>query len=109
MTILMPKIWNPRLKTDSKLAELEITTYLSGKYDHNFAIFSIHSGQGGTEAMDWASMLQRMYLRYFDQKGWPYQVLDLIMGDEAGVKTVSLKISEPFAYGYLRGKPEFTV
>ncbi|MEK7527657.1 MAG: peptide chain release factor 2 [Patescibacteria group bacterium] len=91
-------------KTDSKLAELEITTYLSGKYDHNFAIFSIHSGQGGTEAMDWASMLQRMYLRYFDKKGWPYQVLDLIMGDEAGVKTVSLKISEPFAYGYLRGE-----
>jgi peptide chain release factor 2 len=89
---------------DKELSELEITTYLSGKYDRNFAIFSIHSGQGGTEAMDWASMLQRMYLRYFDKKGWSYQVLDLIAGDEAGIKTVSLKISHPFAYGYLRGE-----
>jgi len=91
-------------KIDQELAELEIETYLSGKYDRHAAIFSIHSGQGGTEAMDWASMLQRMYLRYFDKKGWPYQVLDLIMGDEAGIKTVSLKVSQPLAYGYLRGE-----
>jgi len=91
-------------KIDSELSKLEVTTYLSGKYDHNFAIFSIHSGQGGTEAMDWASILQRMYLRYFDKKGWHYQLLDLITGDEAGIKTVSLKISDPFAYGYLRGE-----
>jgi len=91
-------------KIDKVLSQLEITTYLSGKYDRNFAIFSIHSGQGGTEAMDWASILQRMYLRYFDKKGWHYQLLDLIAGDEAGIKTVSLKISEPFAYGYLRGE-----
>jgi peptide chain release factor 2 len=91
-------------KIDQKLSELEITTYLSGKYDRNFAIFSIHSGQGGTEAMDWASILQRMYLRYFDKKAWHYQLLDLIAGDEAGIKTVSLKISQAFAYGYLRGE-----
>lgn len=88
-------------KIDSELSQLENQIYLSGKYDKNFTIFSIHSGQGGTEAMDWASILQRMYLRYFDKKGWKYEMLDMVMGDEAGVKSVSFKILAPYAYGYL--------
>ena len=88
-------------KIDNELEQLENQTYLSGKYDKNFAIFSIHSGQGGTEAMDWASILQRMYLRYFDKKGWRYEMLDMVMGDEAGVKMVSFKVSHVYAYGYL--------
>lgn len=88
-------------KIDNELEQLENQTYLSGKYDKNFAIFSIHSGQGGTEAMDWASILQRMYLRYFDKKGWRYEMLDMVMGDEAGVKMVSFKVSHQYAYGYL--------
>ncbi|MFA7301151.1 MAG: peptide chain release factor 2 [Candidatus Shapirobacteria bacterium] len=88
-------------KINSELTQLENQTYLSGKYDKNFAIFSIHSGQGGTEAMDWASILQRMYLRYFDKKGWKYEMLDMVMGDEAGIKSVSFKVSAPYAYGYL--------
>ena len=81
---------------------LELKTYLSGKYDKNQAILSIHSGQGGTEAMDWASILQRMYLRYFDRQGWRYELLDITPGEEAGIKSVYFKISTPYAYGYLR-------
>ncbi len=92
------------LKLEKNIADLELKTYLSGKYDKNFAIFSIHSGQGGTEAMDWASILQRMYMRYFDRQGWKYELLDINPGDEAGIKSVDFKINTPFAYGYLRGE-----
>ncbi|HPJ16960.1 MAG TPA: peptide chain release factor 2 [Candidatus Woesebacteria bacterium] len=86
------------------IEQLELQTYLSGKYDKNGCIFSIHSGQGGTEAMDWASILQRMYLRYFDRKGWKYELLDEIRGEEAGIKTVSFKITNSYSYGYLKGE-----
>ncbi len=84
------------------ISTLELQTYLSGKYDQKSAILSIHSGQGGTEAMDWASILQRMYLRYFERRQWKYEILDLIPGEEAGIKTVYFKINQPFAYGYLK-------
>jgi len=97
------------LELDSKIKlleksinALELKTYLSGKYDKNQAILSIHSGQGGTEAMDWASILQRMYLRYFDRQGWRYELLDITPGEEAGIKSVYFKISNPYTYGYLR-------
>lgn len=94
-----------RIKALEKLIDnLELKTYLSKKYDKNDAIFSIHSGQGGTEAMDWASILQRMYMRYFDRQGWKYELLDILPGDEAGIKSVSFKIIAPYAYGYLRGE-----
>ncbi len=85
-----------------EISKLELQTYLSGKYDSNFALLSIHSGQGGTEAMDWASMLQRMYLRYFERKNWKYDVLDITPGEEAGIKSVYFKISQNYAYGYLK-------
>src|SRR3989344_7404859 len=62
---------------EKKLDELEFKTFLSGKYDLGGAIFAIHSGQGGTEAMDWAQMLSRMYENYFKKKDWNYSVLDL--------------------------------
>jgi len=92
-----------RIKAAEKLVNnLELKTYLSSKYDKNSAIFSVHSGQGGTEAMDWASILQRMYMRYFDRLGWKYELLDITPGDEAGIKSVSFKINAPYAYGYLR-------
>jgi len=84
------------------LSLLENKTYLSGKYDKNFAILSIHSGQGGTEAMDWASMLQRMYMKFFDKQKWPYKILDIQPGEEVGVKSVYFNVSQPLAYGYLR-------
>jgi len=66
-----------------QLEQLEILTYLSGEYDSSEAIFSIHSGQGGTEAMDWASMLSRMYTRYFEKKSWNYETIEYSAGEEA--------------------------
>lgn len=86
------------------IKQLELTTYLSGKYDKNNAFISIHSGQGGTEAMDWASMLQRMYMRYFERKGWKYDLVDITPGDEAGIKSVYFRINANYAYGLLRSE-----
>lgn len=91
-------------KLNKNLSELEIQTYLSQKYDKNAALVSIHSGQGGTEAMDWAAMLQRMYMRYFERKNWKFELLDLTSGEEAGIKSVYFRVSHYYAYGYLRGE-----
>lgn len=96
----------PNLKSEiKKLKELvdnlEIKTFLSGKYDENFAILSIHAGQGGTEAMDWVDMLSRMYQKFFGKSGWDYEVIDEDPGEEAGFKTVSMIVREPYAYGLL--------
>ncbi len=85
-----------------EISNLELQTYLSGKYDKNNAIFSIHAGQGGTEAMDWTSMLQRMYMKFFEKKGWKYDLIDITPGDEAGVKSVYFKIYGDHVYGYLK-------
>ncbi|HPD44866.1 MAG TPA: peptide chain release factor 2 [Candidatus Woesebacteria bacterium] len=89
---------------ENKLNKLELETYLSGKYDKNNCIFSIHAGQGGTEAMDWAAILQRMYLKYFERKNWKYQVLDLVPGEETGIKSCDFKVVGLYAYGYLKGE-----
>lgn len=88
----------------SLLSEMEVYFYLSGSYDKNNAILSIHAGQGGADAMDWAEMLFRMYTRYFDRKDFKYEVLDETAGEEAGIKSVSLSIEGQFAYGYLKGE-----
>ena len=79
----------------------EILLFLSGEYDPGDAIFAIHAGQGGTEAMDWSSMLLRMYTRYFEKKGWSYEEIDRVEGDEAGIKSITLNVHGAFAYGYL--------
>ncbi len=87
---------------NKKISELELQTYLSGKYDKNNAIFSIHSGQGGTEAMDWASMLQRMYIKFFERKNWKFDLIDTTPGEEAGIKSVYFKVYGNYTYGYLK-------
>lgn len=86
------------------LDKLELKLFLSGPHDESEAIVSIHSGAGGVEAMDWAAMLVRMYQRYFDRQGWKYEVTDENPGEEAGIKTVSMIIHEPYSYGYLKGE-----
>lgn len=87
-----------------QLNKLELVTYLSGRYDKNEAILSIHSGQGGTEAMDWANMLSRMYTRYFERKNWPHEMVDYSPGEEAGLKSVTYIIHAPYAFGYLKNE-----
>jgi peptide chain release factor 2 len=87
-----------------KIDKLELELFLSGKYDKSDAILSIHAGQGGTEAQDWASMLARMYQRYFEIKGWKFEVTELSPGDEAGYKSITMYVYTPYAYGYLKNE-----
>lgn len=85
-----------------KIDNLQLFLLLSGPYDNNDCIFEIHSGAGGTEACDWADMLFRMYLRYFEKHDYKYNVLSYIDGDEVGLKSASIKIEGKYAYGYLK-------
>lgn len=89
---------------EAALKTLELSQFLNGKYDSHGAILSIHSGQGGTEAMDWASMLQRMYVRYFERQSWKYSLIEESAGEEAGIKSAEYEVSVPYAYGYLKGE-----
>lgn len=90
------------LKT--KVDALELKTFLSGEHDRKSAILSIHAGQGGTEAMDWAAMLLRMYTRFAERKGWKWELAEETPGEEAGVKSATLLISGTNAYGFLKGE-----
>ncbi len=81
---------------------LELKKYLSGPYDGLAATLSIHSGQGGTEAMDWAEILSRMYTRYFEKKGFKYQLISMSRGEEAGIKAVEYEVFGAYVYGYLK-------
>src|SRR3989337_2634854 len=85
-----------------ELDRMEFALYLSGPYDRGDAIFAIHSGQGGTEAMDWTSMLFRMYTRYCERKGWSYEILDQTPGEEAGLKSITIAIAGSYSYGLLK-------
>ncbi len=87
-----------------KVEQLELKTYLAGKYDMSPAILAIHAGQGGTEAMDWAQMLLRMYIRYAEKNGWQWEYLDEHTGDEAGIKSATILIRGAYAYGYLKNE-----
>ncbi|MFZ1721226.1 MAG: peptide chain release factor 2 [Microgenomates group bacterium] len=89
-------------KLQKAVENLELKTFLSGRFDAFGAILSIHSGQGGTEAMDWAEMLKRMYTRYFERNGWKYTLVSESRGEEAGIKAVEFEIPARHAYGYLR-------
>lgn len=87
-----------------ELSRLEFALYLSGPYDRGDAILALHAGQGGTEAMDWTSMLFRMYSRFCERKGWEIEEIDYTPGDEAGIKSVTLNVSGPYAFGFLKAE-----
>ncbi len=87
---------------ENEVADFELEQLLSGPYDGNSALLTIHPGAGGTESQDWAQMLLRMYSRWSEDSGYTVQILDLLPGDEAGIKSVTLLIGGDNAYGYLK-------
>lgn len=95
---------NDPVELEKVVDELETSMYLSGSYDTENAYLSIHSGAGGTEAMDWAEMLLRMYTRYVERKGWTYSVVNRVAGEEAGIKTITVNIKGDMAYGFLKNE-----
>ncbi len=89
---------------EPRLASLRVELLLSGELDPNNAILAIHPGAGGTESQDWAQMLLRMYVRWAERKKFNVETLDLLPGEEAGVKSVTISIAGPYAYGYLKAE-----
>ena len=89
---------------NTNVEKLEISTLLSGKYDSNNAIITLHPGAGGTEAQDWVEMLYRMYSKWANSNGFTIEELDYLPGDEAGIKSVTFLVSGNYAYGYLKGE-----
>jgi peptide chain release factor 2 len=87
---------------EQRLRDLELEVLLSGPYDRGDAILAIHPGAGGTESQDWAQMLLRMYTRWAERRGYRVELLDLQEGDEAGIKSATLSVRGPNAYGFLR-------
>ncbi len=92
------------LLLNKEIDELELKRLLDGETDMNSSFLSINSGAGGTEACDWANMLLRMYVRYAEKNGYRVEVLEMTEGDGAGIKSVTLNIQGPFAYGYLKAE-----
>lgn len=87
---------------EHEVDQRELRTLLAGEYDSGDALLSINAGAGGTEAQDWASMLQRMYLRWAEQEGYKTEILDMTPGEEAGIKSVTIAVNGDYAFGYLR-------
>ena len=99
----------PELETEiaaitNEVSSLEMAILLGGKYDRGNALLTINTGEGGTDAQDWAAMLERMYLRWCERRGYTTEILDQTEGEEAGIKTVSIAVNGLYAYGYLRAE-----
>ncbi|MFH1540587.1 MAG: peptide chain release factor 2 [Elusimicrobiota bacterium] len=91
-------------KIEEEISEMDLQLKLSGEFDKNSAIVSIHSGAGGTEACDWADMLLRLYLRWAERKNFKTEVVDSLAGDEAGIKSITFIVNGEYAYGYLKAE-----
>jgi peptide chain release factor 2 len=89
---------------EAELEKRSFTAMLSGKYDHDSAILAIHAGAGGTDSQDWAAMLERMYLRWSESRGYETEILDITEGEEAGIKSVTIAVDGDYAFGYLRSE-----
>lgn len=101
---LYPDISNSLNALKVEIEQLELMLLLSGEYDKNNAILTLHAGAGGTEAQDWAQMLLRMYVRWAEKKGYKVETMDFLAGDEAGVKSATILVSGHNAYGYLKSE-----
>ncbi len=101
---LLPAVDASYKAVNDKLESVRIKTTLDGEYDVNNAILSIHSGSGGLDAQDWAEMLMRMYLRYFDDQGWSSRILELQEDSEAGIKHVTIEVEGEYAFGMLKAE-----
>jgi peptide chain release factor 2 len=101
---LEPEIQDGLRRLQKGLREFELAAVLSGEHDRKTAILSIHAGAGGTESQDWAQMLLRMYTRWAERHGYKIEVVDLLPGDEAGIKSATITVSGDYAYGYLKGE-----
>ena len=91
-------------KLEEDYRKFEINLTLSGKYDGNNAIMTLHSGAGGTEACDWVEMMLKVYVKWAERRGFKTEIADILAGDEAGIKTVTIMIKGDYAYGYLRSE-----
>ncbi len=89
---------------EAQIEDYNMKVLLSGEYDKNNAILTLHVGVGGTDANDWTEMLLRMYTRWCEKQGYSIETLDLLPGDEAGIKSVTLKVNGEYAYGYLKAE-----
>ncbi len=89
---------------EAELEKRSFTAMLSGKYDRDPAILAIHAGAGGTDSQDWAAMLERMYLRWAEARGYETEILDITEGEEAGIKSVTIAVNGEYAFGYLRSE-----
>ncbi len=101
---LVPEIQEMMKSFEKQFDEMRISTLLSGEYDENDAILTLHAGAGGTESCDWAGMLYRMYSKWAEKRGYKTEVLDFLDGDEAGIKSITVQISGKNAYGYLKSE-----
>lgn len=101
---LLEELENELTKAENDIEDMHLKALLGGKYDTCNAILTLHSGAGGTEACDWVSMLYRMYMRYGERQGYKVYELDRLDGDEAGIKSVTLKFEGLYAYGYLKAE-----
>ena len=101
---MIPEVEEELRTFEEVFEEMRIQTLLSGEYDKDNAIVTLHAGAGGTESCDWASMLYRMYTRWAEQKGFSVEVLDFLDGDVAGIKAVTFQVNGENAYGYLKSE-----
>ena len=91
-------------KSEETIGQMEFKRMLGGEHDSGNAIVSINAGAGGTEAQDWVEMLLRMYLRWTEKRGFKSEIVDILAGEEAGLKNVTFTVNGPYAYGYLRAE-----
>lgn len=101
---LIPEVEEGLRKLKKSYNELRLETLLTGEYDKNNAMLTLHAGAGGTEAQDWVEMLLRMYTRWAERKGYTVKILDILDGEEAGIKSVTIHVIGENAYGYLKSE-----